>query len=68
MLQIEQKMCKGTQNVPVSLNEVHEVPIAMGAKWLLWYLIAVFALYGLMWPRMVLIFLFTALQYVVSFE
>ena len=46
MFKMEQKLCKGTKNV------------------LLWYIvvIAAFALYGLMWPRMILMLLFTAMS------
>ena len=49
-------MCKGTKNVPISQNEVHKVPIAMGANcYLVWHIMLLncrvwpyVALYGLM--------------------
>ena len=57
----EQKMCKGTKNVPKSQNEVHKVPIVMGAKcyilWVTHYGIKLPCLPfmdGFMWPCMVL--------------
>ena len=54
-------MCKGTKNVPIKQNEVHKVPIAMGAKcylhiieWNCRVLFDCIGLCGHMWPYVAL--------------
>ena len=61
----EQKMCKGTKKFPKSQNEVHKVPIVMGAKCYIlwqWHVMVLncrvcllwMALCGLVWHHMAL--------------
>ena len=55
------KKCLGTKNIPISQNETHKVLSSVAYCGFELQCLPCMALYGRVWPRMVLLLLFTAI-------